>query len=61
MSYIRSFDHKKESSYYIRVIHIIAVRGHRELAESRNQGNFLEIVKLAADHDTVTKFKKNTG
>ena len=35
----------------------IAVRGHRESAESRNQGNFLEILKLVADHDAVIKEK----
>ena len=36
----------------------IAVRGHRESAESRNQGNFLEILKLVADHDAAIKEKK---
>ena len=35
----------------------IAVRGHRESAESKNQGNFLEILKLVADHDLVIKEK----
>ena len=35
----------------------IAVRGHRELAGSKNQGNFLEILKVVADHDTVIKEK----
>ena len=35
----------------------IAVRGHRESAESKNQGNFLEILKLVADHDAVIKEK----
>ena len=29
----------------------IAVRGHRELAGSKNQGNFLEILKVVADHE----------
>ena len=37
----------------------IVVRGHRESAESRNQGNFLEILKLIADHDAI--IKKKTG
>ena len=33
----------------------LAVRGHRELTGSKNQGNFLEVLKLVADHDAVIK------
>ena len=35
----------------------IAVKGHRESAESRNEGNFLDMLKLIVDHDAVIKEK----
>ena len=31
------------------------MKGHRKSAESRNKGNFLEILKFIADHDAVIK------
>ena len=39
----------------------LALRGHRESIESSNRGNFLEILELVADHDTVVKDKLKIG
>ena len=56
----------KTNHHYIKtlaeILHLcakqeIAMRGHRESAESKNQGNFMEILKLVADHDAVIKEK----
>ena len=33
----------------------IVLRGHRESQSSLNRGNFLEILHLAAQHDTVVR------
>ena len=35
----------------------MALRGHRESAESSNRGNFLAIIDLIANHDSVIKEK----
>ena len=35
----------------------MALRGHRESAESSNRGNFLAIMDLSANHDSVIKEK----
>lgn len=39
----------------------IAQRGHRETVESNNRGNFLAILELLGNHDTVVRKKLKTG
>jgi len=41
-------------------VQLIAQRGHDESEKSQNQGNFLAILKLIAEHDTIVA-KKLTG
>ena len=40
-------------------IQLIAQRGHDESDDSLNRGNFLAILKLIADHDTIVAKKLN--
>ena len=39
----------------------IALRGHRESVESANRGNFLEILKLVARHDSIVEHQLNNN
>lgn len=39
----------------------LPLRGHREYSESKNQGNFREILTLVANHDAVVREKLQDG
>ncbi|KAI6659732.1 Zinc finger MYM-type protein 1-like [Oopsacas minuta] len=39
----------------------ISLRGHDESIESNNRGNFLEILDVVADHDTLVKKRMEMG
>ena len=39
----------------------ISSRGHRESSDSANRGNFLEIMSLVVEHNSVIKHKFSDG
>ena len=39
----------------------LALRGHHELKESSNRGNFIEILHIVAEHDKIVKDKLQNG